>query len=94
MTKRPVKVARRMRASSLSVQGSTVNEPRHGLAHPEREARRARHLGCISLVPFARLARKGKYSLFVQAKKVTRSPEGRVEAFALKHQKIKSKVTG
>jgi hypothetical protein len=33
-------------------------------------------------------------TFFVQAKKVTRSPEGRVEALAPKHQKIKSKVTG
>src|SRR5690349_3754347 len=80
MTKRPVRVACRKRASSLSVQGSTVNEPRHDLADPEREARRARHPGCISLVTF-----------FVQAKKVTRSPAGRVEAFALEPNKQKAK---
>jgi len=34
-----------------------------------QDARRARHRGCVSLIPF-----------FAQAKKVTRSPAGRVEA--------------
>ena len=75
------RIARTMRASSLSVHGSTVNEPRHALADPERAARRARRSGGVSLLTF-----------FAQAKKVSRSPAGRVEALALQPiTKIESK---
>jgi hypothetical protein len=69
-----------MRASSLYAQGCAFNEPRHDLAYPQREARRARHPGCISLLTF-----------FVQAKKVSRSPKGRVEALAPESNKQRAK---
>jgi hypothetical protein len=62
-----------MRASSSHVHGCTFDEPRNALAHPEhRDVRRARHLGCVSLV-----------TLFSQEKRVTRSAEGRAEALHL-----------
>jgi hypothetical protein len=48
-------------------------------------------LGRASLVPFARRARKENYSSFARAKKVTRSPAGRVEAFALEPNKQRAK---
>jgi hypothetical protein len=70
-----------MRASSLYAQGCAFNEPRHALANPQREARRAQHPGCVSLLTF-----------FAQAKKVSRSPVGRVEAFALKNRSPKQEL--
>src|SRR5215471_4762957 len=52
--------------------------PQCARAPAGQDARRARHLGCVSLVTF-----------FAQAKKVTRSPAGRVEALLLNEEKRK-----
>jgi hypothetical protein len=68
-----------MRASSLYAHGCAFNEPRHDLADSRGFIARARHPGCVSLLTF-----------FAQAKKVSRSPKGRVEAFALKQPGAKA----
>ena len=61
------------RADSAAGQGWPVSGTRPLLAKSEAmDGRRPRHRGCVSLVTF-----------FAQAKKVTRSPAGRVEALHL-----------
>ena len=74
-------MARTMRASSSHVHGCTFDEPRNAIANPEhRDVRRARHLGCVSLV-----------TLFSQEKRVTRSAEGRAEALHLNDKPKKAR---
>jgi hypothetical protein len=64
------RVARRMRASSLYAHGCAFSEPRSPLAYSEGRMPGERATGGVFLwLPF-----------FAQAKKVTRSPAGRVEA--------------
>ena len=75
-------VARTMRASSQSVHGCAVCEPRSPRAHLQgMDARKARRSGCVSLVTF-----------FAQAKKVTRSAAGRVEAVACQRGQLQQEL--
>ena len=63
-----------MRGRSLNVHGRTSSEPRSALAHLEGRKPGRRAAGGVFLwLPF-----------FAQAKKVTRSPAGRVEALHLR----------
>ncbi|WP_347259887.1 hypothetical protein [Rudaea sp.] len=64
------RIALTMRASSLQAQGCAFNELRHGLAHPKREARRARHPGRILFGSF----------LLCGQEKGTRAPDARGKA--------------
>ena len=69
--------ARTMRARSLHAHGRAFSEPRSRLAHPQGRMPGGRATwGVLSLVTF-----------FAQAKKVTRSPAGRVEALLLVYNK-------
>src|SRR4051812_20684179 len=57
--------------------------PEPARAPGRQEARKARHRGCVSLVTF-----------FAQAKKVTRSPAGRVEALHSRYKNSKALDSG
>ena len=78
------RVGARDRADSAAGQGWPVSGTRPPVAQSEgRDARRPRHRGCVSLATF-----------FAQAKKVARSPAGRVEALHLKTNKKTAQGTG
>jgi len=63
-----------MRGRSLNVHGRTSSEPRSALAHSQGRMPGERITGGVFLwLPF-----------FAHAKKVTRSPKGRVEALLVK----------
>ena len=65
-----------MRGRSLNVHGRTSSEPRSALAHLKGRMPGRRATGGVFLW----------LSFFAQAKKVTRSPEGRVEALHFTEQ--------
>ena len=75
-----VRIARTMRASSLHAHGRAFNEPRPVLAHPEREARRARHPGCVLF----------GYFLLHKQEKVTRATDARGKAKGRGQGRVKS----
>jgi len=77
-------MARTMRASSLRAHGCALNEPRSALANSEGRMPGERAAwGVLSLVTF-----------FAQAKKVTRSPAGRVEALHFQRRSKYSRLRG
>src|SRR6185369_16003813 len=75
--------AQEARAGAVRTRMCAQRPPEPARALGGQDARRARHRGCVSLVTF-----------FAQAKKVTRSPSGRVEALHFGNNKSKELDSG